>query len=67
MGVVFGSEQLMRGKVREFKSPMGEATSGNCEFDPREAHTTSTLQSDQAECYSVVDMQLGWPRFVTWY
>lgn len=38
MVVVFGLEQLERGKVREPNKTIGEATNTGCEFDRGETH-----------------------------
>lgn len=64
--MVSGSQQLVRGEVRDYSSLMGETLNGGLSLT-QEGHKTSTFQSGQAECYSVADMQLGWPRFVSWY
>lgn len=36
--MIVGSEQLMRGEVRESSSPMDEATNGGPESEPRGTH-----------------------------
>lgn len=51
-------------KMRESSSPMGTAKFVVMSLTWEE-HTTSTLQSCQAEYHSLADIKLGLPKFVS--
>ena len=56
MVVIFGSEQLTSGKMKESTKTMGKDTNGGYGL-VQEGHTTTVLQSSQARHYSVADTQ----------
>lgn len=53
MVVIFGSEQLTSGKVRESNKTKDKAR----QWWTQEGHTASILQSGQAESFSIADMK----------
>lgn len=61
MVVIFGSEQLTSGKVKESTKTMGKNTNGGIQMVvvglAQEGHTTNVLQSSQARHYPVSDTQ----------
>ena len=57
MVVIFGSEQLTSGKMKESTKTMGKDTNGGYGL-VQEGQTTTVLQSSQARHYSVAYTQL---------
>lgn len=51
--MIFGSEQLTSNEVRESSKTVDSVAVSLTQ----EAHTTSVLQSSQAKCYSIGDVQ----------